>query len=337
MGGGGQSNSRQATQAANQQTAASQQDMALSAQNAATQKQMLSKLFGTGSGGNEGSLGGMLDPAKLNDANLSGAYKSAYNQGTNQLSKDYANQKGSLAQAWANKGMTSGSTPSGFQADQERQLGGAEADSRGQAFTGALGAQHQEALNNFWNAGNIASGQAATAGNNALTGAANSGNSSASIYGTAGAYHPSPFGSALGAGLGAAGTVGAAAMCPTSGMKIMMADRTAKPVEELTKGDALLGIDGAADELVEIELSRPVHVCDVSTAFRTVRVSVTHTFERADGGWVCAGSAKDDVVETLTGAEKITAVECLDEPQVCYYIRTKRSHGYVVEGYYSFE
>lgn len=330
MGGGPKPvNSGQAATSSANANAASQQSLALSAQNAATEKQMLSKLFGTGQGDNQGSLGGMLDPSKLNEANLSGAYKSAYNQSTNQLSKDYANQKGSLAQDWANKGMTSGSTPSGFQADQERKLGSAEADTRGQAFTGALGAQHQETLNNFWNAGNIASGQAATAGGNAATNAGNAGQTATGIFSTAGKQAQT--------GTSAQTGITEAALCPTSGMKIMMADRTAKPVEELTKGDALLGIDGAADELVEIELSRPVHVCDVSTAFRTVRVSVTHTFERADGGWVCAGSAKDDVVETLTGAERVTAVECLDEPQVCYYIRTKRSHGYVVEGFYSFE
>lgn len=337
MGGGGQANSGQASQAAAQQTAANQQDMALSAQNMAYQKQLMGTLFGTGQGTNQGSVGAMLDPSKLDSANLTGAYKSAYNQGTNQLSQDYANQKGSLAQGWANAGMGSGSTPSGFQADQQRQLGSSEADSRGQAFSSAIGAQHNEALSNFWNAANVANGQAASTGTGATTGAANSGSSSAAVYGTAGAYHPPAAATIAGSALQAGGTAGAAALCPTSGMRILLHDWSTKPVEELVKGDLVYGMDGLPDELVEVSLSRPVHVCDVSTALRTVRVSVTHTFERSKGGWVCAGSATNDVVKTIGGAESVTTVECLAEQQVCYYIRTKRAHGYVVEGFFSFE
>lgn len=336
MGGGGQANSGQASTAAAQQTAASNQDMALSKQNQAYQAKLMGILFGNGAK-DSGALTGMLDPSKLNDANLSGAYKSAYNQGTDQLGKDYSNARGSLAQAWANSGAGSNSTPSGFEADQGRKMGSDLADSRGAAFSGALGAQHGEALNNFWNASNIASGNAASTGQGALAGSGQSGSSSASLYGTAGAYHPSQFGSIVGSALGAGGQVGAAAMCVTAGMKIVLPGGATKNVEELQPGDIVLGIDSVGDTILSIEETPPQPVCDVATLERTVRVSVTHAFERSDGGYVCAGSAKNDTINTIAGREQVIAVEQLPESQVCYHICVKRSHGYNVEGFWSLE
>lgn len=338
MGGGGQANSGQASQAAAQQTAASNQDMALSKQNQAYQQRLMGMLFGTGAKGSEsGSMTGFMDPKKLDEANLTGAYKSAYNQGTNQLAKDYSNVRGSLAQSWANRGMGSNSTPSGFQADQERKMGGDLADSRGAAFSDALGKQHGEALNNFWNASNIASGNAASTGSNALAGSGQSGTSSAQLYGTAGQYHPSAFGSIMGSALGAGGQVGAAAMCVTAGMRIMLPGGEWMKAEFLKAGDIILGIDSVGDTVVEVEETKPQPVCDVATMERTVRVSVTHAFERADGGYVCAGSAKNETVNTITGREQIIGVEQLEESQICYHIRVKRSHGYCVEGLWSLE
>ena len=278
MGGGPKpSNAGQAAVSAADAHSASAQSLSQAQYNQQLQQRMVNSLFGNGAPGSSGSLTSFMDPSKLNDANLSGAYKSAYNQNTNQLAKDYSNQKGNLAQTWANQGMTSGSTPSGFQADQQRQLGSSEADSRGQAFTGALGAQHNEALNNFWNANNIASGNAANASGAASSNSAAAGNTAANIFGTAGRPAPS--------GTSAATGITEAAVCPTSGMRIMMADKQAKPVEELAVGDKILGLDGFADEVISIELTRSQHVCDVSTAFRTVRVSMTHAFDRADGGY----------------------------------------------------
>lgn len=338
MGGGGQANKGQATQAAAQQTAASNQDMALSKQNQAYQARLMGMLFGTGAKGSDsGSLTGFMDPKKLDDANLSGAYKSAYNQGTDQLSKDYSNARGSLSQAWANRGMGSNSTPSGFQADQERQMGGNLADSRGAAFSDALGKQHGEALNNFWNANNIASGNAASTGSGALQGSGQSGSSSAQVYGTAGQYHPSAFGSIVGSALGAGGQVGAAAMCVTAGMRILLPGDEWIKAEFLKKGDIVLGIDGRGDEVVEVEETRPQPVCDVATLKRTARVSLSHAFDRSDGGYVCAGSAVREMLNTLDGREDVIAVDMLPDHQVCYFIRVKRSHGYCVEGLWSLE
>jgi hypothetical protein len=212
MGGGGQSNSQQAATAATQQTQANAQDMAISKQNADLQKRMTDTLFGSGAPGSRGTLSGMLDPASLTQKGLNPAYTTQFNQGSDQLGKDYAAQRGALAQSFANSGATSSSTPTGFQADQMRKLDSSTADSRGQLYSDLVGKQYGDTLSNFWNANNIASGNAATSGSTATNAAGNSGSSSAQIYGTAGQYHPSQFGSIVGSALGAGGQVGAAAM-----------------------------------------------------------------------------------------------------------------------------
>lgn len=330
MGGGPKPvNSGQSAVSAADAHSASSQSLSQAQYNQNLQKRMVDTLFGNGGAGSTGSLTKFLDPKLLDSANLSGAYKSGYNQSTNQLAKDYSNQKGSLAQSWANRGMGSGSTPSGFQADQERKLGSSEADTRGQMFTGALGQQHGEALSNFWNANNVASGNAANSSGAAAKNAEAAGSTAANIFSTAGKQAQT--------GTSAQTGITEAALCPTSGMKILMADKTWKPVEELQKGDNIFGLDGVADQLIEVELSRPQHVCDVATNFRSVRVSVTHCFERTAGGYAIAGSSKGDEVQTMNGTERIVSVDLLAELQVCYRLSTRRAHGYVVEGFFSLE
>lgn len=196
--GGGQANAGQASTAAAQQTAASNQDMALSKQNQQRQTQLQNTLFGTGAPGSTGTLTSMMDPKSLNTGAPTGAYQTAWNNAQGQIGQNYAQQRGQLAQTLANQGMSSNNTPSGFQADQQRKLGSSEADSRGSTYTGIVGQQYSDALNNFWNANNIASGNAATSTSGALTGSGQSGSSSAQLYGTAGQYHAGQIVPALG-------------------------------------------------------------------------------------------------------------------------------------------
>jgi hypothetical protein len=205
--GGGQANSGQASTAAAQQTAANTQDMQISAANAARQQQLTNTLFGNGSPGSTGTLSGMMNPANLTQTGLNPAYQAQFNQGLNTIGQSTAQQRGQLAQSFANSGATGNSTPTGFQADQMRQLGSSQADQQGQLYSGLIGKQYTDTLNNFWNANNIASGNAATAGSTATQSAGNSGTSSAQIYGTAG--QPTP--GALNSSIGAVGQVGAAA------------------------------------------------------------------------------------------------------------------------------
>lgn len=329
MGGGGQANSGQAQGAYNSQQAASAQDMALSKQNQAYQKKLMGLLFGNGTG-DSGSLTGFLDPSKLEDANLTGAYKSAYNQGTNQLGKDYENARGSLAQSWANRGMGSNSTPSGFQADQERKMGSDLADSRGAAFSDALGKQHSEALNNFWNASNVASGNAASTGSGALQGSGQSGSSSAGIYGTAGQYHAGQLVPAL-------SSVGSAAMCPATNSQILMHDGSWKRVENLEVGDKLLAIDGTFEEVyVAPKPSKPQPILEFEVAGHACRVSMEHWFVRPGCGYVLAKEmiARRLFVHTLSGVQQVLRCRMI-EPEVCWDLTIGPSHSYCVDGFWS--
>lgn len=337
MGGGGQTNSGQATQAAKQQTDASTQDMALSKQNQAQQAQLFSGLFGNGKPGSTGSLTSMMDPKSLNTGAPTGAYQTAWNNAQNQIGKSYAQQRGSLAQTLANQGMSSNNTPSGFQADQQRQLGSSEADTRGSTYTGITGQQHSDALNNFWNANNIAAGQSANASNSANVGAGNSGSSSASLYGTAGAYHPGTMGNVLGSAIGAGGTVGAAAMCPAEGAKVLMADHSRKAVEKIRKGDMVMGIDRAPDEVLDDPIVMVQHVISILTRDFGTRVSWTHAFMRSAGGYAIAVTSLGEVLDTDAGPRPVLAANPSKEKAPTYHLLLKRSHGFNIDGIWSLE
>src|ERR1700688_4676886 len=104
--GGGQANSGQASTAAAQQTAANTQDMQISAANAARQQQLTNTLFGTGAPGSTGTLSGMLNPANLTQSGLNPAYTAQFNQGKDQIGQSTAQQRGLLAQSFANSGAT---------------------------------------------------------------------------------------------------------------------------------------------------------------------------------------------------------------------------------------
>lgn len=345
--GGGQANSGQASTAAAQQTAASNQDMALSQQNADLQKRLTGMLFGSGKpGAPGGSLSGMMDPASLTQSSFNPAYKSQWNQAQDQIGKDASQARGSLAQSFANSGAGTRSTPSGFQADQMNQINRGEADTRGATFSGLMGNQYKDALNNFWNANNIASGNAASSGNTATGAAGNSGTSSAQLYGTAGAYHPSQFGSVLGSALGAGGQIGAAAMtggassaaaCPAEGSLIRMGDNSAKLIEHIRKGDFVMGIDGKPDEV--LHNPEPIFQSVVEVIFlkRKILVSQTHTLQRTEGGYTFAGNCLQERIETDDGPSQVIEVRGRMDKCFCRHLFLKRSHGYNVDGVWSFE
>lgn len=338
MGGGGQANSGQASTAAAQQTAANNQDMALSAQNAAVQKRMVNTLFGNGSLGSSGTLTGMMNPASLTQTNFNPAYQAQWNADKNNVNQNYAQQRGSLAQQWANSGLGTNNTPSGFQANQMRTLGNSQADTLGATYAGLKGQQYSDALNNFWNANNIASGNAATAGSTATGAAGNAGSSSAQIYGTAGQYHAPAFASAVGSGLQAGGSVGAAAMCPAEGSRILMSDGSWKPIENLQKGDYVLGADNRPDELIAETQASVQEVCEVHSIKSKVKVSLTHAFIRSQGGYAIAAKCLGDLIETDDSPNTcVVEVKLSGERMICFHLFLKRSHSYNVEGFWSLE
>jgi hypothetical protein len=332
MGGGGQANSGQASTAAAQQTAANNQDMALSKQYGSQEQQIFQKLFGHG-----GTLNGMMNPGSLVQKGLNPAYSAMWNQDQSQIAKNYAQQRGTLAQSWANSGMGPNNTPSGFQADQSRKLASSEADTRGATYAGLKGSQYQDALNNFWNSNNLASGQAATATGGSTTGAGNAGSSPRQSTGPQGSIIPSQFGSIAEAPSGLGAAVGAAAMCPAEGSQIRMSDYTRKAVEDLKKGDLIQGVDGKPDELLADPEPSVQEVCEVLTTDAKTRVSLTHALIRNAGGYAIAARSLGDAVVTDWGPRPIIEVRMTGERVVCFHLFLKRSHSFNSDGFWSLE
>lgn len=328
MGGGPkQVNSGQAQAADAATTAATKQSTDLSKQYGGQEAQQYQTLFG--SGGKGGTLSGFLDPNSVNQKGLNPAYTTQWNQAQDQIAKNYQQQRGSLAQAFANQGATSGSTPSGFQADQMRKLGNSEADTRGATYTGLAGQQHQEAISNLFNAANIASGQGASAGSTAVQGAGNAANAQAALFGTAGKQAQT--------GTSAATGITEAAICPAEGSQILMEDGRRISIEHIKRGDKVVGIDGKPDEIVEDSIQSVQDVVEVRTAENTTRVSLTHAFQRRAGGYTIAAKCLGEMIETDNGPRTVLEVRRLKEKLACRHIMLKRSHGYNCDGIWSLE
>lgn len=324
MGGGThQVNNQQANAADANATAASNQNLALSKQYGGQEADIFNRLFGK-----SGSLNGMMDPKSLTQTGLNPAYQSQYNQASNQIAKGYSDQRGSLARSWANSGMGANNTPNGFQSDQMRKLGSSEADTRGATFSGLMGTQYQDALKNFWNAHNVAAGQAANTGTTSVSGATGAGNTQAELFGTAGKQKQTGTSAATGI---------AESFCPAEGSQILLANGTRKKIEDLRKGDFLFGIDSKPDELIDDPQVSAQQVCEVLTRKTKTRCSLTHAFVRSAGGYAIAAKSLGEQIDTDYGPSAVLEVRILGEKMVCFHLFLKRSHGFNSDGMWSLE
>lgn len=315
---------------------ASASDSALASQ--ATQatayaKQAHDTLFGSGtSGSSGGTLSSFLDPNSLNVSKPTGAYGLQYNQAVGNIAQQSQQTQGSLARSMASRGF--GNAPSGFAADQQRQAAEAATTQKGQAFTQLAGQSYQDALSNFWNANNIASGSAATNTNAAISADSSAANNYANLYGTASTPVPSALGGIIGSGLQAGGAVGAAAACPCEDALMLMHDGTEMPVQDTRKGMEFRGIDGNPCMLLADPRVVVRDAVEVGTIEGRTRVSVEHTFALPLGGYEFAFKStalnvryKDEiatVLETKTiGAQRVYALEI------------GGSHSYRADGFWS--
>jgi hypothetical protein len=166
-------------------------------------------LFGTpnGSGGfTGGTTSQFLDPSKLNVSGPTGVYGTQYQRASDTIAQGGQQARGALSRTLASRGF--GSAPSGFGADQMRKSYLDQADTRGQAFSDYAGKSYQDALENFWRANGALMGEGDTAlsasmsQNNAVLG------NYANLYSTASQPRPTIAGSLI----GAAGTLGSAAI-----------------------------------------------------------------------------------------------------------------------------
>lgn len=194
---------QQTANAATAQTAAQQEEKSLyGSYNPST---------GTYSGGSESAF---LDPSQLNQKNLNGTFLNAYNNENNQLTSDTNNGVKSTMQSMANRGL--GSSPAGFEANEALTANNQAATTRGNLYSSNMGAQNDQAENNYWNAtsglNSLASqNQAAATGN--LSGAAGT---AQNLYSTASTQVANPWATAAGS-LASLGTAGAGYMPKSPG------------------------------------------------------------------------------------------------------------------------
>ena len=169
-------------------------------------------------------------------------------------------------------------------------------------------------------------------------------NSEAGVYGTSVSGQSSDLGSMtqaddaeqqaergmIDAGIGAGGAVGAA-FCPAAGSLFLMADNTESPVESLCVGDRIMGIDGSAQVIEEIQVGR-FPVLRVETgAGHTVRNSRTHAFALPFGGFTVAIHSLGRMILTSAGPARVTCVEP-DGFATVFNIITDGSHTYRADG-----
>ncbi len=304
-------------------------------QNTAYAKQAHDLLFGSGTTGSTGgTLSNFLNPSSLNVSGPTGAYKLQYNQAVGNIAKQSQQVQGSLARSLASRGF--GNAPAGFAADQQRQAAEDATTAKGQAFTDLAGKSYSDALQNFWNATNIASGSGAASTNAAISADSAAANNYANLYGTASTPQPSVLGQVIGGGLQAGGQVGSAAMCTCKGSMILMHDGTEKMVQEIREHDEVRGIDGRPCRVNSTpapakQLSVEIHSAVSRSGHRC---SESHTLALSNGGYVYAKDSHTELVRFRDRHDHILAVVEIGEQEV-YSLDIGGSHTYCADGFWS--
>jgi hypothetical protein len=322
-------------------------DQALAAQatqNSAYAKQAHDTLFGPGTDGKGGTLSKFLDPSSLNVSGPTGTYGLQYNQAVSNIAKQSQDVRGSVARAAANRGFGA-NAPAGFVQDQQRRAAEDQVGQQGAAFTDYAGKSYQDALQNFWNSTNIATGAGAAATNAAIAGDSAAANNYANLYGTASTPNPSVLGGLLGAGIQAGGQIGsayasggtstAAAKCPCEGGMLLAMDGTEKAVEYWRKGEELKGIDGKPCPLLADPRIVVRDSVEVKSLRNKTRVSSEHTFALPLGGYEFAFKSK--ALNVRIGNDSIgTVLEVIElGAKDVYVLEIGGSHSYRVDGFWS--
>lgn len=153
----------------------------------------------------------MADPNALNVSAPTGPSKLQFNAAVENTANQYKDASGQLARSMAIRGFGADS-PSGMQAQGERELAADQADAQGANFSNYTNQSYQTALNNFWNANNMGSQNAGQQGSLGTQGGDSAANTYANLY--ANSYKPSAWatvgqiaGGVAGAALGNGGAV----------------------------------------------------------------------------------------------------------------------------------
>jgi hypothetical protein len=133
-----------------------------------------------------------------------------------------------------------------------------------------------------------------------------------------------------GASIEAAGNI-AGAICPAKGSLYLVPGDKEVPVETLKVGDEIMGIDGEAQVIEEIQTAQvPILRVTTDNGF-TARNSRVHAFALPAGGFVVAIHALGKTLLTTTGKGKVISVEDAGVETV-FNIITNGSHTYRADG-----
>lgn len=210
MGSTAQDSATQAAASSGAQ-AQDQQLAANAAQNQQYANQTRQSLFGNYNASTGTYSGGTVSPyltAPSAQSGLSGTYLNQYNNASNNLANQTQNAVDTTMTNMAQRGM--GKTPTGFDADQERQAYQTQAGQQGSLYSAAAGQQYSDALNNYWNATNMLNSNASQTANLSLQGNQAAAGNYASLYGTASQQVPTVGATVLGSLAGAGAGVGSA-------------------------------------------------------------------------------------------------------------------------------
>jgi hypothetical protein len=337
MGGGNADKSRM--KYGDNAAAAANQSQQFGAANQTTANQINDQLLGKDS-----QIAKFLTGNDLKTVEPSGVYKLGMDNSVKAGEREFANANQGITGEVQNRGF---GIDAGSALDALRKNALARAGMKGEAYTGAVAGQHNEALNNFWSGASLAGSQATNARDAAVSATGNAGQTYGNVYGTAAQYHPSQMGQIVGSALGAAGTVGAAAMtgggsaaagaaCPAKGSMILMADGSYKPVEELKQGDEIMQMNGYGKV---VRTPQPVKRICTDVMFhdgRQSRVSEEHSWSIRNGGYIKAKDAHGVTIAGFASAIKVETLKYAGEHDV-YPLTLTGDHTYCADGAWSLE
>lgn len=326
-----QVNSAQATAANAGATQAAQQSSAIASDAFARAKDYSDFLYGADS-----PIRGFASGRDLDKVAPEGVYRIGLNQTVKTGERELDNAKSQMVGEMSNRGF---GMDAGAALDAMRKNALARAGMKGAAFADAAGQQHQEALNNFWNASSSMGTAAGAAEQAALTGNKAAADTYTNIYGTAG-QQARGGGAAqiVGAGLGAAGTVGAAAMCPVHGSLILMADGEEKEVQDLRAGDEIAQLGGGSAVIAWNPIAQQAEAVEVLMHDGSApRVSETHCYSTPEGGYVEALTSRERRVRGKLFTLRVEAVNKIGIMSVYPIVTEGGNNTYCVDGVWSLE
>jgi hypothetical protein len=341
LGGGQkveQTNPAQAAASNAAATGAAQGAQSLSNKFSGQQQQLFNNLWGTpgagGKPGTGGALTGMLDPSKLNVTSPTGPYGLMFTKQKEQLAKSYQDAAGATTRNLAQSGFGPG-TPSGFGASLQAENARGLANATGDAYAGATDKSYQDQLANFWKAAEAANGGSATAGQGALAGNNTANQTYSNLYGTAGHGNVLDKANYFGPLMGAAGTLGAAAltggastaaqagggaMCCAEGTLVRTGLKEVTPIEKLFEGATVFGLPEYDDDPLVIKqpLAFAMKACvRIKTDDgRELICSTDHALVTVGGGFAMADESLNHAIRTRDGSVKVVDVKHVGERRV---------------------